>query len=116
MTWVIGMAHPFGYATVFSDIRVTFRNHSTGHHSTMDCLQKVYMVGRYLTMGFAGSVAIGFGMIETLARLLHHQDENMVWIPSEVAKWWQFDAQEVFNNYPKLERKLGCKLVLAGVH
>jgi len=111
MTWIVGMAHPFGYAMAISDIRVTFND-----RSERDCLQKIYMVGQYIAVGFSGSVAIGFGMVQTLSRLLYIPDNNIAWIPDEVAKWWQFDAQEVFNSYPESERRLRCNLMLIGVH
>jgi len=111
MTWIVGMAHPFGYAMAISDIRVTFRS-----GTEIDCLQKIYMVGRYIALGFSGSVAIGFEMAQTLTRLLYHPDNDIAWIPSEVATWWQFDAQKVFNSAPKSERNGGCQLMLIGVH
>jgi hypothetical protein len=110
MTWIVGMAHPFGYAMAISDIRVTL-----GNGFEIDCLQKIYMVGRYIALGFSGSVAIGFEMVYSLASLLYHSDPNTAWIPSEVAKWWQFDAQKVFNSAPKSERNGGCHLMLIGV-
>jgi hypothetical protein len=110
MTWIVGMAHPLGYAMAISDIRVTL-----GNGSEIDGVQKIYMVGRYIALGFSGSVAIGFEMAHTLSTLLYHPDPNNAWIPSEVAKWWQFDAQKVFNRVSKLERDGKSHLMLIGV-
>jgi len=111
MTWIVGTAPPFGWAVGLSDIRVTF---SDG--SEQDCLRKIYPVGRFIAAGFAGSVRIGFGMIQKLAELLRNPDEKLAWIPSEVAAWWQHDAQEVFNSFDNLERDGGCQIILLGAH
>lgn len=64
MTWIVGGAPPFGWAVGLSDIRVSF---SDG--TELDCLRKIYPVGRFITAGFAGSVAIGFAMIQRLSEL-----------------------------------------------
>jgi hypothetical protein len=61
MTWCIGWANLFGYSVGISDIRVTFSN-----HREFDCLQKIYYIGPTLAIAFAGSVDIGFSMVEQL--------------------------------------------------
>src|SRR5437764_136750 len=111
MTWIVGTAPPFGWAVGLSDIRVTLSN-----DSELDCLQKIYPVGRFIAAGFAGSVAIGFAMIQRLAELLYNPDERSAWIPSEVAKWWQHDAQEVFNSFDDSEKDCGSQFILLGTH
>lgn len=111
MTWIVGSASPFGWAVGLSDIRVTL---SDG--TELDCLRKIHPVGRFIAAGFAGSVAIGFAMIQRLTELLHNPDETLAWIPAEVAKWWQRDAQEVFNRFDELERECGSQIILLGVH
>src|SRR6266511_2331168 len=65
MTWIVGRAVPWGCAAALSDIRVTLAD-----RSEVDCLQKIYPVGRFIALGFAGSVAIGFGMVGRLRQLL----------------------------------------------
>jgi ATP-dependent protease HslVU (ClpYQ) peptidase subunit len=55
----------FDYGAMMSDVRVTF---SDG--SERDLVQKAYSVGPYILAGFAGSVKIGFQLIESLARFL----------------------------------------------
>jgi hypothetical protein len=111
MTWIVGTATPFGYAVGLSDVCVTF-----GDGTELDCLQKIYPVGRYIACGFAGSVAIGFGMIQRLSQLLHNADQELGWIPSEVAKWWQEDAREVFSGFHELEKENGAQIILLCVH
>jgi hypothetical protein len=111
MTWVVGTAPIWGWAVGLSDIRVTFPD-----GSELDCLRKVYPVGRFLAAGFAGSVAIGFAMIQRLSELLYQPNENIAWIPPEVANWWQHDAQDVFNSFAAVERNGGCQVMLFGVH
>ncbi|WP_260736442.1 hypothetical protein [Tunturiibacter lichenicola] len=57
MTWVVGIPTTFGYAFGISDVRVTL-----GDKTEIDCLQKIYPIGRYVAAAFAGSVKIGFAM------------------------------------------------------
>ena len=54
----------FGYSFGISDVRVTL-----GDASEVDCLQKAHPIGRHVAAGFAGSVKIGFAMIDELRRL-----------------------------------------------
>ncbi len=75
MTWIVGAAAPAGYAVGISDIRVTF---SDG--SERDCLQKIYPMARFIAAGFAGSVRIGFEMLNGLAFQLRGAPENMAFL------------------------------------
>jgi hypothetical protein len=61
MTWIVGAAPPIGYAVGISDIRVTFSD-----ASERDCLQKIYPISPFIAAGFAGSVRIGFAIVDTL--------------------------------------------------
>lgn len=113
MTWVVGTGVMTGYAFGLSDIRVTFPANNT----TRDCLQKIHPVGPFLAAGFAGSVRIGFKMIENLSRLLYvPQDEPTAWDPGEVAEYWPEDARKVFAAQPLEERVGGSEIMLLGVH
>ena len=111
MTWIVGTEVPFGYAAGISDIRVTLAN-----GEERDCLQKIYPVGQHLAMGFAGSVAIGFAMIERFTELLFAADESMTWDPAVVAEWLPEDARQVFDGASEEERELQSHLMLIGVH
>jgi hypothetical protein len=111
MTWVVGMTAPFGYAGGISDIRVTLAN-----GEEHDCLQKIYRIGRFLALSFAGSVAIGFDMINRFTELLHTSDDLGAWDPEAVAEWFPGDAREVFGTFPEEERSLQSHLMLTGVH
>jgi hypothetical protein len=111
MTWVVGMATPFGYGAGISDIRVTL-----GDGRERDCLQKIYPVGNSLALGFAGSVRIGFAMVERFKELLYVADETKGWDPEAVAGWFPDDARDVFFAFPEAERCLQSHLILIGVH
>jgi len=111
MTWVIGTPIIFGYGFALSDIRVTLAN-----GEELDCLQKIYPVGQFVAAGFAGSVRIGFAMLETLSALLNVPEaKGGAWDPVAVAEWWQADAQGVFSKFPACERALQSHLLLVGV-
>jgi hypothetical protein len=111
MTWVVGAATPFGYGTGISDIRVTFSN-----GGERDCLQKIYPVGRFIAAGFAGSVAIGFAMIDRLKELLFDSSESKAWDPVIVSQWWAEDARAVFEKSSEKEQELQSQIMLIGAH
>lgn len=100
----------FGYGIGISDIRVTFAD-----GRERDCLRKIYPVGRFIAAGFAGSVKIGFAMIERLTELLHSSDESGAWEPLAVAEWWPSDAREVFGRFPEDECRLQSQIMLVSV-
>jgi hypothetical protein len=111
MTWVIGRAGPFGHSIGLSDIRVTLTD-GTEH----DCLQKVYLVGSQLVLGFAGSVAIGMEIVSQLSNALYIPDKDGIWDPLYVANMLPTDTKKLINRFPKLEKDLGCELILLSVH
>ena len=78
MTWIVGAAAMAGYAVGISDVRVTFAD---GRES--DCLQKLYPMSRFIAAGFAGSVRIGFAMLDALADLLRDLPGGSAWHPEE---------------------------------
>jgi hypothetical protein len=100
-----------GYAVGISDIRVTF---SDG--SERDCLQKIYPMARFIAAGFAGSVRIGFGMLNGLAYQLRDAPENAAFFPQEVADCLTPLARDIFQSFPPEERALHSHLMLLGAH
>lgn len=111
MTWIIGTPRLFGFAAGFSDIRVTFPD-----NSERDCLRKIHWVGRHIAAGFAGSVRIGFAMIQELTELLAPANEGQGWLPGAIANWWPEDARRVFRTFDERERRLSCEIMLIGAH
>jgi hypothetical protein len=111
MTWVVGTPTMFGYGFGVSDIRVTL-----GDDSEVDCLQKIYAVGRYLTAGFAGSVRIGFAMIDELRMRAHLSDERLACDPEKIAQEWPQFARQVFQTFPRDEQEAHCHLLIISVH
>jgi hypothetical protein len=82
----------------------------------LDCLQKIYPVGQFVAAGFAGSVRIGFAMIETLTNLLSDAGPDRAWDPQAICEWWQQDARDVFNPFPPNERSLRSELLMVATH
>jgi len=112
MTWIVGAPGLFrGFAAGLSDVRVTFKD-----GSELDCLRKIYLVGPHIAAGFAGSVRIGFAMIQELSELLSTGEEGQGWNPEEVAGWWPKDAKAVFNCFSDNEKHLKCQIMLLGAH
>lgn len=111
MTWVIGGITPFGYGVGISDIRVSWKN-----GNFKDCLQKVYPVGNFIIAGFAGSVTLGFNLIDDLRQFLFLDKPNEAWIPEWVAIKWHRRARRIFNSAPQSIKKLGSSILLVGIH
>jgi hypothetical protein len=111
MTWIIGASTVAGYAVGISDIRVTFAD-----GSEKDCLQKLYPISRFIAAGFAGSVQIGFAMLDALAHLLQDLPEGAAWHPEEVADCFQDLAGQVFQAAPQKEQMCHSHLMLLGAH
>ena len=110
MTWVLGAGMPFGYGALISDVRVSWPG---GQY--LDCLQKIHLVGNGILMGFAGSVDVGFFMLEAMRRQWGadpgelYPVKFMAW---HWHRWARWAYQHLVN--PRFHR-LGCELAIAGV-
>jgi hypothetical protein len=111
MTWIVGAAPPIGYAVGISDIRVTFADRSES-----DCLQKIYPISDFVAAGFAGSVRIGFSMIDALTSRLSGLPTGCAWVPDDVANDASALAKEVFEQSEPSEQTAHSHLMLLGVH
>ena len=111
MTWVIGRAGPFGYAVGLSDIRVTLQD-----GTEENCLQKIYDIGPNLALGFAGSVIIGFAIVEQLKATINIKESNTELDPLVVANRVPNIVQEIFNSFPLKIREDKCHLMLLSAH
>jgi hypothetical protein len=112
MTWVIGASSIFDYGAMMSDVRVTFPD-----GSERDLVQKAYPVGRYIVAGFAGSVKIGFQMLESLTKFLFVPPNAKpgAWEPEWVAQHWKPIAYEIFATADAREQAGHCQILLVGV-
>jgi len=90
-----------------SDIRVTFTLADRSKIEA-DCLQKIYEVGPFIALGFAGSVRIGFRMVERLRQLLGGLKPGQTWKPDVVAELWPEEARKVFARFSKRQQDLQC--------
>jgi hypothetical protein len=111
MTWIVGMPTMWGYSFALSDVRVTLAN-----RKEVDCLQKIHQVGQYVAAGFAGSVEIGFAMLEAMHQLLYETDPNRAWDPIAISQWWPNDARNVFAAFPEEARALQSHLLMIAPH
>lgn len=116
MTWIVGTGTMFGHAVLASDIRATFK-YSTGEESHIDCLQKVYPLGKFVVGGFAGSVKIGFSIMGHLQAELSMVDEGNVWNLDIIANTWLSRVvRRIFNSFPQSEKVSGVQIILASTH
>lgn len=114
MTWVIATSLHFPiYGCLFSDVQVTLHD-----GTTRDVLRKAYPLDPNAAAGFAGSVQIGFALLESLRALLLSTDAAAVHDKgrgSWVAKHWPVIASRVFASSPAEERRLGAEVIAAFV-
>jgi hypothetical protein len=114
MTWVIGASSLFGYGVTLSDVRVTFSNGKTA-----ELLKKAHPVGPFIVAGFAGSILIGFQLLESLRKFLilpsEVRDQNMAWQPQRVAHQWSPEARQIFADAPLGERRLHSQFLIVGI-
>ena len=101
----------FGYGFALSDVRVTL-----GDGREIDCLQKIHPVGQWVAAGFAGSVQIGFAMIDTLKSFLRLDGLDVAWDPLSLAQCWTAPTREMFAGFPLEARQHGCHLMLVSTH
>jgi len=112
MTWIVGTLTPFGLGIVASDIRVTLTE-----KSEVDCLQKIYPVGGGLLAGFAGSVKIGFSLLQALACESARLPSDKAWNLDVISNtWWPRVARRVYSLESQTERALGSQMIIAGTH
>lgn len=116
MTWIVGCNSLFGHSILVSDICVTFTS-SSGEQAYIDCLQKVYPLGKFVIGGFAGSVKIGFSIFAVLQREFSSVNNGHAWSLDIVANtWFPRLVRRIFGMCPIAERRLGSQILLATAH
>jgi hypothetical protein len=96
----------WGYSFAVSDVRVTLGR------SERDCLQKIYPIAQSIALGFAGSVLVGFRMVEAMKQWLHCEDLDRAWNPLEAVEIWPEIARGIFADAPSGARDQGCSLIV----
>jgi hypothetical protein len=80
--------------------------------SERDCLQKIYPVAQSIALGFAGSVCIGFKMVEVMKEWLHNDTPDSAWISLETIELWPDIARNIFAAAPPQEQAGHCHLIM----
>jgi hypothetical protein len=112
MTWVVAASTIFGYGALYSDVQVTLRD-----GTTRDLLQKGYAVANFVASGFAGSVKIGFMLVQSLSDHLApppEVEETHECEPVAAALSWAPIARHIFASADASERKLQSRFLLVG--
>lgn len=86
MTWVIGMPGLLNGGAAIADIRIAVLN-GRGGRRAVEGVQKIHQVGRWMILGFAGNVEVGFRAVNDLR---HYLSE----VPTDVVRPGS-EAQEV---------------------
>jgi hypothetical protein len=116
MTWIIGTTSLSGHAILASDVCVTFKK-PDGRRDYVDCLQKIYPLGRFVLGGFSGSVKIGFEMLGALSTRFDAIPQNHAMdIDAAAGAWLPGMAEQVFGLFGDKEKDDGCSIILGWVH
>lgn len=111
MTWICAVSSITGGCALYSDVQVTFPD-----GTTKDLVQKAFPLTNSIAAGFAGSVRIGFSLLESLAHFLRlppEVDPNQVgWDPGWVSVNWAPLARSVFQNANRAEQRLGAQILM----
>ena len=111
MDGFVGGSSPFGYGVLVSDVRVSWKDGTEA-----DLLRKAYRVGPYLLAGFAGSVNIGFQLIDSLQNfLVPPENSPSAWKPEWVTEHWHPEAAQIFASAPPDEQAGHSQLLIVGV-
>lgn len=111
MTWVIGAVSLLGYGVLVSDVQVSWRNSDR----ELPILQKAHFVGNTVVAGFAGSVRIGFRLIESLHAGMAKAAPHEAWHPWWIAKHWPKEGRRIFDSSESDEKRLRSELLLVGI-
>ena len=109
MTWVLGMSTRFDYVTCVSDIQVSW-----GDSEFHNCLKKTYKITDSLAAAFAGSVKIGFDLVEDL-RGQCRTDTESAGSPKALIARWPRHAHHIFAAASLSERRNRSQLLILGI-
>jgi hypothetical protein len=106
LTWVCAVSNVLGSCALYSDVQVTFPN-----GDTKDLIQKAYPFTHSLAAGFAGSVNIGFSLLDSLASFLQ-RPPGADGDPRMISITWAPLARSVFENADEMERRFGAQILI----
>lgn len=99
-----------GYCYILSDVKVSW-----GNNVEIDCLQKFYPISKNIGAGFAGSVSLGFKMLDALGDYIRKNPSERGIVPEYVANQWGRIARRLYNEASPIEKRLGCHLIMLGI-
>lgn len=116
MTWIVGTTSIFGHAILAADVCVTFAM-PNGQRTYLDCLQKIHPLGRFVVGGFAGSIRIGFAIVEALSKRFRDIPEtHAIDLESMAPVVLPQMVKTIFEASPPLEQSAGCQVIIGWVH
>jgi hypothetical protein len=108
MTWIVAVGAP-GIVSIIGDTAVTYGDVVARDYG----VQKVWGLSELTAVGFAGSVEIGFGEVQSLgdvARTFGPRAE----VPDILTEWHQPSLMTYRDRYDLEARALGCDLIITG--
>lgn len=115
VTWVVGAA-TVDIGVLIGDIRISYADGSRLREETRYGVQKLHQVVPSIWMGYAGSIAIGFAMVEQFreaARAVAGSSRRPE--PADVvSRWAETSAREYEATFDESWRTAGCHMLVVG--
>jgi hypothetical protein len=114
LTWVIAHANPF-VTVMISDVRISVQTDTDIAEVTDFGVQKIYHVAPTVFAGFAGSIGVGFHLIDDLDMHLQHAYAQDIATSTLAAGW----AEGVVSRLASVNaawRPRPTSLIVAGMH
>lgn len=110
MTWVVGIPGMMSGATMMADVRIS---RPDGSPITGFGVQKLHPICPMVMAGFAGSVTLGFRVIEALQAQVPERDDG-IYSPASVTLCCRRIARRVWHSAPPEQRAGSLALMLIG--
>lgn len=112
VTWVVG-SPTFRSCVGLADIQVTIE-YTDGRKRYEDCIQKIFPLCRDISVGFCGSVQLGFRFIRDGQRYFGFPDVDREWSPYLAVHKWKRRLRWKYTNLPP-QLKAPVEFLVLGV-
>lgn len=116
MTWVVGAA-TLDIGVLVGDIRISYVQNGRPREEARYGVQKLHQIVPSIWVGFAGSIAIGFAMVDQLREDARAVSTDAVLPePVDLVSRWRAAAERSYEGaFPEQLRDAGCHMLVVGV-
>jgi Proteasome subunit len=102
---------------MFGDVRVTYSSDAGDREEMLFGVRKIHPVTPSIAVGFAGSIDVGFRLVEDLQRTARAGKYGRLPEPSDLVSGWVDELHTRYDTVapPSAAREYGCELLVLGV-